>query len=87
MREKEGEEEGRRRSQLQLRNHRAYQKPHSPSSPFKMMIGARGGGDLKIRGTGNLKVSPTCSSLITPDIFKLLGPYESSGYPLSYAVW
>ena len=25
--------------------------------------------------------------VITPDIFKLLGSYDSSGYPLSYRVW
>ena len=43
--------------------------------------------DTDIRGTVNLKVYPSCSSLTTPDIFKLLGPYESSGYPLSYGVW
>ena len=33
------------------------------------------------------KVSPSSSSLITPDIFKLFGPYETSGYPLEMGVW
>ena len=40
-----------------------------------------------VLGMGYLKVSPSCSSLVTPDIFKVLGPYESSGYPLPYGVW
>ena len=41
---------------------------------------------LRLRGMDLLKVSPSRSSLITPDIFKLLGSYESSGYPLQLGV-
>ena len=40
-----------------------------------------------IRGRIHRKVSPSSSSLITPDIFKLLGQYESSGYLLEMGVW
>ena len=40
-----------------------------------------------VRGGSHRKVYTSSSSLITPDIFKLLGSYESSGYPLSMEVW
>ena len=40
-----------------------------------------------IRGAVNLKVYSCSSSLITQDIFKQLGSYERSIYPLQIGVW
>ena len=40
-----------------------------------------------ILGAIGRSVESSSSSLITPDVFKLVGSYESSGYPLSMAVW
>ena len=57
---------------------------NNKSKKVKINICVRQG---SIRGHFQPKVSPSPSSLITPDIFKLLGPYESSVYPLEMGVW
>ena len=40
-----------------------------------------------IRGAIGRRVESSSSSLIKPDIFKIVGSYESSGYPLLVGVW